>query len=305
MPTIKDVAAEAGVTSTTVSRVLNNRGYISEETREKVYSAMEKLNYMPNEMARNLSRQKSDYIGVILPSVEHPYFSKVLHWLEHYVTKHNYKIMVCISENSREKELQYMEHLDSNCPLISFEREIAENIPAVLCDNYQGGILAANRLFDAGCRNIAIFNPPTKENIPAYSREKAFMKCCEDKKISGRVVYTDRLAPLSEEFGNNILELLKKNSDLDGIFATSDVMAANIIRACKKMGKRVPEDISIVGFDDTWISTLTYPSITTIHQPVQEMCEYAIEAIVKKVKSEKVPSQVVFPVELIDRESTK
>lgn len=147
MPTIKDVAAEAGVTSTTVSRVLNNRGYISEETREKVYSAMEKLNYMPNEMARNLSRQKSDYIGVILPSVEHPYFSKVLHWLEHYVTKHNYKIMVCISENSREKELQYidllyshrvlgivvcshigetMEHLDSNCPLISFEREIAE-----------------------------------------------------------------------------------------------------------------------------------------------------------------------------------
>ena len=98
MPTIKDVAAEAGVTSTTVSRVLNNRGYISEETREKVYSAMEKLNYMPNEMARNLSRQKSDYIGVILPSVEHPYFSKVLHWLEHYVTKHNYKIMVCISE---------------------------------------------------------------------------------------------------------------------------------------------------------------------------------------------------------------
>ena len=239
MPTIKDVAAEAGVTSTTVSRVLNNRGYISEETREKVYSAMEKLNYMPNEMARNLSRQKSDYIGVILPSVEHPYFSKVLHWLEHYVTKHNYKIMVCISENSREKELQYidllyshrvlgivvcshigetMEHLDSNCPLISFEREIAENIPAVLCDNYQGGILAANRLFDAGCRNIAIFNPPTKENIPAYSREKAFMKCCEDKKISGRVVYTDRLAPLSEEFGNNILELLKKNSDLDGIF---------------------------------------------------------------------------------------
>ena len=269
MPTIKDVAAEAGVTSTTVSRVLNNRGYISEETREKVYSAMEKLNYMPNEMARNLSRQKSDYIGVILPSVEHPYFSKVLHWLEHYVTKHNYKIMVCISENSREKELQYIDLLYSHRVL---------------------GIVV--------CSHIG-------ENIPAYSREKAFMKCCENKKISGRVVYTDRLAPLSEEFGNNILELLKKNSDLDGIFATSDVMAANIIRACKKMGKRVPEDISIVGFDDTWISTLTYPSITTIHQPVREMCEYAIEAIVKKVKSEKVPSQVVFPVELIDRESTK
>ena len=114
-------------------------------------------------------------------------------------------------------------------------------------------------------------------------------------------LYKDELAPhLSEEFGNNILELLKKNSDLDGDFATSD-----LIRACKKMGKRVPEDISIVGFDDTWISTLTYPSITTIHQPVQEMCEYAIEAIVKKVKGEKVPSQVVFPVDLIDRESTK
>ena len=126
-----------------------------------------------------------------------------------------------------------MEHLDSNCPLISLRGEIAENIPAVLCDNYQGGILAANRLFDAGCRNIAILTA-YQGKYPAYSREKAFMKCCEDKKISGRVVYTDRLAPLSEEFGNNILELLKKNSNLDGIFATSDVMAANIIRACKK-----------------------------------------------------------------------
>lgn len=326
MPTIKDVAAEAGVTSTTVSRVLNNRGYISEETREKVYSAMEKLNYMPNEMARNLSRQKSDYIGVILPSVEHPYFSKVLHWLEHYVSMHSYKIMVCISENSREKELQYidllyshrvlgivvcshigdtMEHLDSNCPLISFEREIAENIPAVLCDNYQGGSLAAGRLIEAGCRHIAIFNQPTKENIPAYSREKAFIKHCEDRNIDGRVIYTDRLAPLSEEFGDNILKLLEENSDLDGIFATSDVMAAHIIRACKKIGKHIPEDISIVGFDDTWISTLTYPSITTIHQPVSEMCEYAVQAIVKKVNGEKVPSQIVFPVELIERESVK
>lgn len=128
MPTIKDVAAEAGVTSTTVSRVLNNRGYISEETREKVYSAMEKLNYMPNEMARNLSRQKSDYIGVILPSVEHPYFSKVLHWLEHYVTKHNYKIMVCISENSREKNYSILicsihtEFLELLCAAISERR---------------------------------------------------------------------------------------------------------------------------------------------------------------------------------------
>ena len=308
MPTIKDVAAEAGVTSTTVSRVLNNRGYISEETREKVYSAMEKLNYMPNEMARNLSRQKSDYIGVILPSVEHPYFSKVLHWLEHYVTKHNYKIMVCISENSREKELQYidllyshrvlgivvcshigetMEHLDSNCPLISFEREIAENIPAVLCDNYQGGILAANRLFDAGCRNIAIFNTPTKENIPAYSREKAFMKCCEDKKISGRVVYTDRLAPLSEEFGNNILELLKKNSDLDGIFATSDVMAANIIRACKKMGKRVPEDISIAGYDGITIAKILEPKLTTLCQDTVAIGRIAAEKLIDLTENPK------------------
>ena len=130
------------------------------------------------------------------------------------------------------------------------------------------------------------------------------MKCCEDKKISDVWFIQTGWLPY-QRIRQQYFGIIEKKSDLDGIFATSDVMAANIIRACKKMGKRVPEDISIVGFDDTWISTLTYPSITTIHQPVQEMCEYAIEAIVKKVKSEKVPSQVVFPVELIDRESTK
>ena len=100
-------------------------------------------------------------------------------------------------------------------------------------------------------------------------------------------------------------ELLDLPNPPTCILYPDDYAAIGGINEIRERGLRIPEDISIVGFDDTWISTLTYPSITTIHQPVQEMCEYAIEAIVKKVKSEKVPSQVVFPVELIDRESTK
>ena len=113
------------------------------------------------------------------------------------------------------------------------------------------------------------------------------MKCCEDKKISGRVVYTDRLAPLSEEFGNNILELLKKNSDLDGIFATSDVMAANIIRACKKMGKRVPEDISIAGYDGITIAKILEPKLTTLCQDTVAIGRIAAEKLIDLIENPK------------------
>lgn len=326
MPTIKDVAARAGVTATTVSRVLNNRGYISSETRKKVYGAMDELKYRPNEMARFLSKQQTNYIGIILPSVVHPYFAKVLHWFENYASVQGYKVMVCISEDSREKELEYIDMLhsnrvmgillcsrsgqlsdlaDENCPIVTFERELCTSIPSVLCDNYQGGVLATQRLADAGCKNVAIFAGAPELGLPANLRVESFLKTCEERGIEGRTICTDEKAFRTNDYEDCILRTIQENPELDGVFATSDVMAAQVIRVCHRLGKRVPEDICVIGFDDVYLSGLISPSITTIRQPVEEMCRYAVEMIVKKANREIVPAKVVLPVSLTERESVR
>lgn len=164
MATLKDVAKETGLTVTTVSRVLNNRGYISEETRKKVYDAMKKLNYHPNEVARSLSKQSTNTIGVIVPHIRHPYFAELISNLESQAYRHQHKILLFNSQEKNEKEYEYLEMCSSNrvtgiilcigtvgvnefqglnVPLITIERFLENGTGAVECDNIQGGCLAA------------------------------------------------------------------------------------------------------------------------------------------------------------------
>lgn len=114
MATIKDIAARAGVTATTVSRVINNRGYISEETRKKVTQAMQEMNYQPNELARSLAKAHSNTIGVIVPHISHPFFSKMISALESAAAKRGYKILLCNSKDQPEKETEYLDMFISN-----------------------------------------------------------------------------------------------------------------------------------------------------------------------------------------------
>lgn len=164
MATLKDVAKETGLTVTTVSHVLNNRGYISEETRKKVYDAMKKLNYHPNEVARSLSKQSTNTIGVIVPHIRHPYFAELISNLESQAYRHQHKILLFNSQEKNEKEYEYLEMCSSNrvagiilcsgtvgvnefqglnVPLITIERFLENGTGAVECDNIQGGRLAA------------------------------------------------------------------------------------------------------------------------------------------------------------------
>jgi len=164
MTTQKDVAEKAGVTVTTVSRVINNRGYIAEATRKKVYQVMDKLNYRPNAVARSLSKKKSNILGIILPAVKHPFFSSLLSYLEEYAYQNDYKIMICNSQMDAEKEKDYINMLRAqqvdgiflashtldiaaemtlDLPILTFDREI-EGLPYICADNKKGG--------ETGCR---------------------------------------------------------------------------------------------------------------------------------------------------------
>ena len=196
MATIVDVAKLAGVTPTTVSRVINNRGYISEKTKSKVHEAMDQLSYQPNEIARSLTKQRSNTIGVIVPHISYPYFSKLISNLENEAAKKDYKIILCNSKDTATKEKKYLDMCKSNrvdgiilcsgnveynmintgnIPIVLLEKNFEKGKLGIQCDNYQGGCLATEHLIKCGCKRIVHFSGVIDEEMPADNREKAFI----------------------------------------------------------------------------------------------------------------------------------
>ncbi|MCS7243054.1 LacI family DNA-binding transcriptional regulator [Candidatus Caldatribacterium sp.] len=323
--TIKDVAKKAGVTVTTVSRVLNNRGYISEATREKVYRAMKELNYQPNEIARSLLRRRTHILGIILPTVAHPFFSELAFFIEYYAYEYGYKVMLCNSQLDQKKEKEYVdmlrgnqvdgiimashtlevdEYLNLKLPLVTFDRQLSQDIPFVSSDNYLGGTLATNLLIDKGCRKIAHICGNLRLNMLANQRNKAFVATAQARKVEYVTIETDLNVFDISQYDKLVLKLFEEHPDVEGVFAGSDVIAASVIKVCHQKGKKIPEEIKVVGYDDVSIASLTTPQLTTIRQPIEEMGKLAVELIHRQINKEKVAVENVLPVTLVERGTT-
>lgn len=325
MATLKDVAAETGLTVTTVSRVLNNRGYISDATRQKVLEAMKKLNYSPNEVARSLSKKSSNTLGVIVPHISHPYFSEMISKIERAASKKGYKMILCNSQGKEKKEREYLEMCISNrvaaiilfspgvaeeefggidIPLITVERFLEKGTAAVECDNLQGGQLAAKHLIECGCKHLLHISGVSENHMPADDRAKGFIAVCDGHKIDHKEIATNAYQYDSLDYYELLEAALLEKKDVDGVFASSDLIAAQLIQICTKLGKRVPEDIKIVGFDDVEVSRITCPRITTIHQPIEEMATMTVDLALAAVEGKTIAKRTLLPVTLIEREST-
>lgn len=325
MATIKDVAEMAGITVTTVSRVLNNRGYISEKTRQKVKAAMEELDYQPNEIARALFRKKSNLIGLIVPDVAHPFFAELTSNIEYYAYKNGYKILICNSYGDSIKEKDYIDMLKRNQvdgiimgshtleisdylnlgrPIVSIERCLSDNIPYIASDNYNGGVLATNLLIEKGCKNLAHISGPLTLNTPANKRFQAFIDVATKKHIKHVVVETRLNSFGIEEYEKLIYKLFSDHPDIDGVFASSDIIAACVVNVSNVLGKEIPRDIKVVGYDDINIASLIVPSLTTIRQPIKEIGERAIKSIIDQLEENPVKNEYILPVELIVRRTT-
>ena len=326
MATIVDVAKLAGVTPTTVSRVINNRGYISEKTRNKVNEAMDQLGYQPNEIARSLTKQKSNTIGIIVPHISHPYFAKLISNLENEAAKSGYKIILCNSKEKAEKEKQYLDMCKSNrvagiilcsgnvesnkvntgnIPMVLLEKNFEEGKLGIQCDNYQGGKLATEHLIECGCKRLLHFSGVIDEDMPADNREKAFIDICSENNVEYFIRKYDINTYNEMNYYEYIRDTLNEMKNIDGIFASSDLIAAQVIQVCNELNIRIPSDVKLVGFDDVEIAKLTTPTITTIHQPIKEMAKLAIELIDSKYKNIEVNEQTILPIELVVRNSTK
>lgn len=325
MATIKDVARESGLTVGTVSRVLNNRGYISDKTRNRVYEVMAELNYQPNEVARSLIKQKTNTIGVIVPHIVHPYFAKMISAVEKAVSEKNYKILLYNSRGSQKMEKRYLEMCESNrvsgvllfsyevnpeellklhIPIVMMERYLDNGTASVVCDNHYGGMLAAEHLIQKGCRNLIMFGGVETNSMPADHRENGFYEVCKREGISGEVFKSHLNEYAEMEYHKYIERVLRERPNTDGIFASSDLIAAQVIQTCKILCLDIPSQIKLVGFDDVSLASLTTPGITTIHQHIDEMAELAVDFLLKASRGETIPQKTVLPVKLVERGTT-
>lgn len=323
MPTIKDVARVAGVTVTTVSRVLNNRGYISDATRKKVQEAMEELNYQPNEIARSLFRRKSNILGLIVPNVSHPFFAELTNNIEYYAYEAGYKVLVCNSYQDSIKEKDYVEmlkrnqvdgiimgshtletsdYLDPNLPIVALDRNFENNIPYITSDNYDGGRLATNLLIDKGCKKLAHISGPLELNTPANKRYQAFIDVVQ----KNNVPYVIKQAKLDifESYEKMAYSLFKEHNDIDGIFASSDMIAASIIHVANKIGIEISKDLKIVGYDDINLASLIVPPLTTIKQPIKDMGQLAVRLLIDRIENKEVALENILPISLVERSTT-
>lgn len=330
MVTLKEVSEEAGLSISTVSRILNNRGYISDQARASVERAMKKLNYQPNEVARSLSKQTSTMVALIVPHIRHPFFAVLISEIEEAVRKKGYQILLFntkTEEDTLEKYLQICQQnrvsgviLCSarvkedvlqrlNAPIITVERYSEMSACSVTCDNYNGGRMAAQHLYRCGCKNVLVLSGRSEMRMPADLRENGFADACTDYGMTCREMKIPQEAMTNGSYRQYLKEAadgwVSGQMEYDGFFVSGDMMAAEYIQYAESIGIRIPEDVQVVGFDDTYVAELTTPGITTIHQPIREMAQNAAEMLVRAIADKETPSSVVLPVSLIRRGSTR
>ncbi len=322
MPTIKDVAKKANVSVATVSRVLNQSGYVSDETRRLVEAAIRELDYIPNELARSLFKKQSKIIGVIVPHLSTYFFSELIEAIEAYFLEEGYHLMVFnVNEDlSQEKKVlnvfnQYnidglilvthipdiKNYLNLDIPILSIDHKLTDDILAISSDNTEGGRLAARHLIENGCENLLHIRGPSVL-MTVQDRTKGFNEIVEKKGIPLHTLDLDFRKPDLED----IKRFLAEHPEADGVFCDSDTIAITTIRAAHELGKAVPADLQIVGFDNIEFAELITPSLTTIQQSIADLARTAYENMIALIVGEEnSQKEKILPVKLIERESTR
>ncbi|SDZ61457.1 LacI family transcriptional regulator [Evansella caseinilytica] len=323
MTTIRDVAKHANVSAATVSRVLNKKGYVSKEAEEAVLTAIKELNFRPNAVARTLYNKSSRMIGLIVPDITNPFFPELARAVEDVALTYGYTVVLCNADGNVEKEHNYIEALkqkyvdgiilttnqlsfsdeeEVGVPMVALDRIIGSKIPTVVSSNEEGGAAAARHLIENGCRFLAHLRGP-KGLATAEDRLSGFRKVVEQSGVANVIVEADFHFEKSEQV---TAKLLEHHPTIDGIFASSDVSAAGAIKAATAMGKKVPDDLQVIGFDGIPFGEMLVPSLTTIAQPIYKMGAMAARLLIKLIENKPLERfYYELPTELIKRQTTR
>ncbi|MDX6746277.1 LacI family DNA-binding transcriptional regulator [Polaribacter sp. PL03] len=332
--TIKTIAKELGVSTSTVSKALKDSHEISKETKERIQAYADFYNYKPNNLALQLRNQKTKLIGVLLPKIVHHFFSTIIKGIEEGASEKGYRIMVCFSDESHTKEVENLKVLSNgsvdglivsianetlaNKDFKHFKELVSEEIPLVLLDrvvdeihcdkvvvdDFGAGYKATKHLLNTGCKRVAIITTPEYVNVGTL-RRKGYEKALLERNIA---IDKDLIIEIDEK--ENIKEQIRPVFDynIDAIFAVNEIYAAKSIRVAKEKSIRIPEELSVTGFTDGLISEYSTPSITTMAQHGLTMGRQAVEALIDRIENEAEnyePKTIVVSSDLKLRESTK
>lgn len=316
MVTQREVAKEADVSTATVSRYINKTGYISPDVKKRINKAIKKLGYKPNLIARSLKIRSTRTIGLIFPAIENNFFISVVKSAEEIARKHNYNIILCNTENASEKEQADMEVLkgklvdgylviptkstDSRLydilegeKVVFVDRSIGRDDEMLIkLDNKLGAKLAVEHLLHFGHRKIGAINIPT-DVTPGYERYAGYKEALLEHQIplDDRFI---KFADFSLESGyKNTKELLTAEEKPTAILPMSNLTTIGALKAIKELDYTIPEDISIVSFDDFEYAELLNPPLTAIAQPAYEFGIQAAEMLLKLMKGKKIKQKIV------------
>lgn len=331
--TLKDIAKALNLSPSTVSRAMNNNPAISEETREQVQKYAEEHKYKLNTLALQLRTNRNNTIGVIVPEIVHFFFSSVLAGIQEEAELENYNILICHSNEDYRKEIKSVETLidarvsgilasqskDTNkydhfqdiinneIHLVFFDRICTGiNTDKVVVDDYAGAFNAVDYLAKTGCKRIAFLTSSSQMPI-ATNRRMGYEDALRKHKISidKSLIYTCDTRDLAFKV---IPEILKSSNVPDAFFCINDEVAAYCLQMVKSYGYRVPEDISICGFTNGYITEVTDPGLTTVDQHGHEMGKEAAKLLINRIEGKETKSVIVsklIKTELVVRGSTR
>jgi LacI family transcriptional regulator len=328
--TIKDVARESGVNTSTVSRALNNVYGVNQKTRKHVLEVATRLNYRTNQVARGLVTGQSQTIGLVVSDIRNPFFAEVARGAEDAAHRAGRDLILCNSDLTAGKQMGYFGSLlakrvdgivmnsvaalnhaqqdqlwAAGVPIVLLNRSsVYRRFSSVLGDNLEGGEIAGKYLIDLGHTRVAhITGPRGHGNLT--DRAKGFLKAFHDKGLpEPHVIYGEHTFAGGYESAN---EMLDRNREITAVFAGNDVLAFGCIRAAIEKNIRIPDDLSIIGFDNVEISQLTHPPLTTIDQPKYEIGKAAIEMLLNMLAKgdNREPEHRVIGVRLVERQSCR
>ena len=322
MATMKDVAALANVGVGTVSRVLNSSGSVKESTRRKVEAAMKELNYIPNAYARGLKMNKTNTVALIIPTIWHPFFSEFAYYVESNLAEHKYKMLLCNSDVSSDKELEYIQMVQENkvdgiigitysdldnfvsshLPFVTIDRHFKEETVCVTSDNFHAGQLAVEKLVEKGCKKLGYVGTHSRFPSETTKRRDGFEAQAEQMGVPYAIY--DGEDPVME-FKQEIRTFFEKNPDVDGVFAHTDFIALDILEVLDELKRKVPEEVQIIGCDGIKMEAGRKQFLSTIRQPVDLMAKAAVEKIIQVIDGEPVKTKITLPVHYLEGSTTK
>ena len=319
--TMKDVAKLAGVGVGTVSRVINGVR-VKDSTLKKVNQSIQELGYEPDIYARGMKTNRSNTIALIVPTIWHPFFSEFGFHVEKELKALGYKIFLCNSTGDPAVEDEYIQMIKQNkvdgiigitytdidksvssdIPFVSIDRHFTSKVTIVAADSKQGGEIAFNELNKRGCQHFAFVGTHQDKESETKNRRIYFEKSA--RRAGKKISILDFEEPIVD-FENQVQKFFIENPTIDGLFGINDFLAMDVMKELEKLGKRIPEDIQVIGFDGVKLSEEREYLMTTIRQPLETMAKVAVEQIMNAINGDPIDYKTIIPVTFIEGNTTK